>query len=107
MPMRTIVIERRQAGQTIAEVLRATLRLARPAIVELMRRQQIRLDAHLCRAPGRRVRVGQRLQVHLPPSGDKRKSASDKKKSGGDKRTWSGDRRARNKSRMGSSRGVE
>ncbi len=71
MPIRTIVIERRQAGQTVAEVLRATLRLARPAVLERMRRKQIRLDGHICQVPGRRVRHGQRLQIHLPPPGKK------------------------------------
>jgi 23S rRNA pseudouridine1911/1915/1917 synthase len=65
MAVRTIVVERRQDGQTVAEVLQTTLRLARGVVLRHMRAKQVRLAGHLCRAPGRRVRAGQRLEIAL------------------------------------------
>ncbi|HWY88648.1 MAG TPA: RluA family pseudouridine synthase [Gemmataceae bacterium] len=65
MPVRTIVIQRSQAGQSVAEVLRGTLRLGRGLILQYLRDRQVRLGGHLCQAPGRRVRSGQRLEIML------------------------------------------
>ena len=65
MPVRTIVIQRHQAGQTIAEALRQALRLPRGAILNYLRAKQVRLAGHVCQAPGRRVRAGQRLEITL------------------------------------------
>src|SRR5438552_1729832 len=61
MPVRTLVIPRSQAGQTVAEVLQGTLRLARGVILQYVRDKQVRLAGKLCAAPGRRVRAVHRL----------------------------------------------
>lgn len=65
MPVRVIIVERRQAGQTLAQVLQAALRLPRPAILQNIRRQQVRLGGVVCVVPGKRVRPGQRLEISL------------------------------------------
>jgi 23S rRNA pseudouridine1911/1915/1917 synthase len=65
MPNRTIVIGRGQAGQTVADVLQMTCRLQRGAILQHLRARKVRLGGHLCQAPGRRVRMGERLEIAL------------------------------------------
>src|SRR5262245_44943718 len=66
MPIRNLTIERRQAGQTVAQVLQETLRLSRGEVKKHMSLGKVRLAGHPCRAPGRRVRAGQVLQIALP-----------------------------------------
>ncbi len=63
MAVRTIVIQRNQAGQLVADVLESTLRVARAAVIQYLRQGKVRLAGHPCQVPGRRVRAGQRLEV--------------------------------------------
>jgi 23S rRNA pseudouridine1911/1915/1917 synthase len=65
MPVRSITIQREQAGQTVAQVLQHALHLGRKAILHYLRDRKVRLAGHLCQVPGRRVRAGQRLEILL------------------------------------------
>ena len=65
MPVRTFVMERQQAGQTVAEVLQRILRVGRGETLQYLRAKKVRLAGHLCQTPGRRVRAGQRLDVTM------------------------------------------
>jgi 23S rRNA pseudouridine1911/1915/1917 synthase len=65
MPVRSIVIQPGQAGQTVGQVLQGALRLGRASVLHYLHGKKVRLAGHLCRAPGRRVRSGQRLDIVL------------------------------------------
>ncbi len=54
MPVRTIVIQRRQAGQTVAQALQGTLRLAHGVILQYLRAKHVRLAGQVCQAPGKK-----------------------------------------------------
>src|SRR5262245_13219911 len=81
MPVRSITIQRAQAGCTVSQVLREALHLARSAVLQHLRDKKVRLAGHLCRSPGRRVRPGQRLEVVLtsPNNGATRKPRAAKR----------------------------
>ena len=66
MPVKTFIMERNQAGQTVAEVLQRLLKKSRGEVVQFLRLKKVHLAGHLCQTPGRRVRAGQRLEVMLP-----------------------------------------
>jgi 23S rRNA pseudouridine1911/1915/1917 synthase len=74
MPVRSIVIQRGQAGQTVAQVLHDALRVGRNEVLHYLRDRKVRLAGHLCKAPGRRVRCGQRLDIVMahPRKAEKR-----------------------------------
>jgi len=65
MPVRSIIIQRTQAGQTIAEALQGTLRLGRGVILQYLRDKKVSLGGKFCQSPGRRVRPGQRVEIAL------------------------------------------
>src|SRR5262245_3241881 len=65
----TIVVSRREAGRTVAAVLRARLGLEAAAARRLLAARGVRLDGVSCVDPARRVRAGQRLRVQRPAPG--------------------------------------
>jgi 23S rRNA pseudouridine1911/1915/1917 synthase len=77
---RTITVTQREAGQTVAAVLRAHLRLSWSDARRLVETGQVRLGGAPCPDSARRVRSGQRLQVQAPGTnrGAKTKPRHDK-----------------------------
>jgi 23S rRNA pseudouridine1911/1915/1917 synthase len=65
--MRSFVISRRQAGQPLAAILQAQLRISQADALECVRGGGVRLGGNPCTDPNRRVRSGQRVQVTLNP----------------------------------------
>jgi 23S rRNA pseudouridine1911/1915/1917 synthase len=76
MAVKTLILGKRHAGQPLAKALADLLRLSRADIEHFLKNRWVRLDGAVCQQPGRRVRAGQRLQVHVP----REKSASAKRK---------------------------
>jgi 23S rRNA pseudouridine1911/1915/1917 synthase len=63
--MRTIVVSRAEAGQTLAAVLRSRLSLSWSVARRLVLENRVRTGKGLCRDPFQRVRAGQKLQVRV------------------------------------------
>ena len=68
MAVRTIVIQRNQAGQLVADVLESTLRVVRAAVIQYLRQGKVRLAGHPCQVPGRRVAPDSVLRSRWPTS---------------------------------------
>lgn len=78
MPVKTLIVGKRHAGQPLARTLADLLHLSRGDIEHYLKNRWVRLDGAVCRQPGQRVRARQRLQVHIPrekPASAKRKQA--------------------------------
>jgi 23S rRNA pseudouridine1911/1915/1917 synthase len=69
MATHTLIINRRQAGQLLTDILRAQLRLPHAEVARCVRERGVRLAGNVCTDPNRRVRSGQRVQVtYRPPA---------------------------------------
>jgi 23S rRNA pseudouridine1911/1915/1917 synthase len=62
---RTFVVARPEAGQRLADWLRARLRLAPEAVLGLLRGRSVRLGGSPCTDPSRRLQAGLRVEVRL------------------------------------------
>jgi 23S rRNA pseudouridine1911/1915/1917 synthase len=67
MATHTLVINRRQAGQVLVDILRSQLRLPHAEVVRCVRERGVRLAGNVCTDPNRRVRSGQRVHVTYNP----------------------------------------
>ncbi len=65
MKSRRVVIDRKLAGRTIADVLRQHFRLTRPQALALLRKQQIRHNGKPCHNLNRQVRIQERLEIDV------------------------------------------
>jgi len=79
--MTTIVIERADAGRTLAALLRARFALPWHEVRRLCQSRRVRLDRQPCLDPHQRLRPGQRLQVEAPPASRGRKPPDSNRKS--------------------------
>lgn len=66
MQTRTIILDQRQRGQNLLQVLESAFRLSRPAALHHLKSRHVWLDGRGCADPNRRVRAGQELRVQLP-----------------------------------------
>jgi 23S rRNA pseudouridine1911/1915/1917 synthase len=69
MPPRSFTVARSEQGRSLADVLRARLRLPREEAVRLVQQRRVRVLGSPCLDPGRRVHPGQRIEVLPPPHG--------------------------------------
>jgi 23S rRNA pseudouridine1911/1915/1917 synthase len=69
MPPRRFTVARSEQGRSLADVVRARLRLPREEAVHLIQQRRVRLLGSPCLDPGRRVHPGQRIEVLPPPHG--------------------------------------
>ncbi|MCI0642858.1 MAG: pseudouridine synthase [Gemmataceae bacterium] len=65
MKSRRVVIDRKLAGRTIADVLRQHFKLTRPQALALLRKKQIRHNGKPCQNLNRQVRVEERLEIDV------------------------------------------
>jgi 23S rRNA pseudouridine1911/1915/1917 synthase len=66
MPVKTLILGKRHAGQPLAQALADLLHLSRKDVEHYLKNRWVRLDGAVCQQPGQRVRAKQRLQVHMP-----------------------------------------
>ena len=66
MAVRTLILGKRHAGQSLAAIVGAELRLSRREVELFFKNRWIRLGGAVCQQPDRRVRAGQRLQIVIP-----------------------------------------
>jgi len=67
MPIRTFIINRRQAGQPLVVVMQAQLHISQAEALRCVREHGVRLAGNLCTDVDRRVRSGQRLHIKYDP----------------------------------------
>ena len=77
MNTRTYIVGRVEAGQTVADFLRARLALPRGEVRRLMRERRVYLGGAPCPDPSRRLQRGQRLEVLAPASPKKKSPGAD------------------------------
>jgi 23S rRNA pseudouridine1911/1915/1917 synthase len=65
MATHTFIVNRRQAGQPLAAIMQAQLRLSSADAVRCVQERGVRLAGNFCTDPQRRVRSGQRVHVTL------------------------------------------
>src|SRR5262245_56981865 len=75
MSRRSFVVTRKQAGQTVAALLREHLRLSGAEARRLVRERRVRLAGKPCVDPARRAAAGQRLDVQGPARAKPRHSS--------------------------------
>lgn len=64
MQSRTFIVGRRHSNHTLLDVVQGPLCLPRAEALRLVRGGQVRLAGQPCLDPRRRVRIGQRIEVH-------------------------------------------
>jgi 23S rRNA pseudouridine1911/1915/1917 synthase len=67
MPPRSFTVARSEQGRSLADVLRARLRMSREEAVRLVQQRRVQLHGSPCLDPARRVHPGQRIEVLAPP----------------------------------------
>lgn len=67
--LRTIVVTRREAGETLAAVLHKQLALSWSAAKKLIAAERVRIGTTLCTDPAHRVKAGHRLNIVLDTGG--------------------------------------
>ena len=74
MTTRTLTVGRTENGRSLADWLRASLKMSRPAVLQLLQQRRVRVAGSPCSNPDWRLRAGQRIEVRLPgqPSGGTR-----------------------------------
>jgi 23S rRNA pseudouridine1911/1915/1917 synthase len=75
MPQRTFTVGRSESGQTLGDYLRQRLALPVVQVRQLLRTRQVRVAGTPCQDVGRRLRPGQRIDVHLSGNPDKKPSS--------------------------------
>jgi 23S rRNA pseudouridine1911/1915/1917 synthase len=64
--MKSIFVERKQAGRTLLEVVQAGFKLPRKAALDALFGKRVRICGGVCLNPQRRVQAGQHIQLDIP-----------------------------------------
>jgi 23S rRNA pseudouridine1911/1915/1917 synthase len=67
MSSRRLFVRPADAGRPLRDWLSERLALPGPQVARLLREQRVRVDGKVCADPARRLRRGQRVEIHLAP----------------------------------------